>query len=307
VQPAGATATPGVDYTALPLTTVTFGPGETSKDVTVDVVGDTTHEKNETFGLKLSGATGATLADTAATAVIVDDDQTNAAPKPYVWIEDATVVEGNGGVTSLPMQVHLSWPAAGTTSVKVSTANKTASAGTDYTAVSATTVTFAPGQTVKTVPISILGDTSHEKNETFTVKLTNPVGLTAGDPTVTVTIIDDEGPLSVSALDTWVTEGTGSSVTMTFTIVLSAPPGAGETVSVKVQTAGGNAIAGTDYTALPLTTVTFGPNETAKTVSVTVAGDSVKEKSETIGLKLSGTVGVTIADATATGTIVDND
>jgi hypothetical protein len=55
----GGTATSGTDYTALALTTLTFSPGQTFKNVSVQVKGDFASEPNETFFLNLSGATNA--------------------------------------------------------------------------------------------------------------------------------------------------------------------------------------------------------------------------------------------------------
>ncbi|HEX8770620.1 MAG TPA: Calx-beta domain-containing protein, partial [Acidimicrobiales bacterium] len=64
----------GDDYATLGLATVSFGAGETTKTVTVDVTGDTTAENNETFNLVLSTPVGATVSDTSGTASIVNDD-----------------------------------------------------------------------------------------------------------------------------------------------------------------------------------------------------------------------------------------
>jgi chitinase len=59
----------------VPLTTVTFAPGETTKTVNVSVLGDTTHEPNETFNLVLSApSAGTTISDASGTATIVNDD-----------------------------------------------------------------------------------------------------------------------------------------------------------------------------------------------------------------------------------------
>ncbi len=64
-------------------------------------------------------------------------------------------------------------------SVNYSTTDGTAKAGQDYTAVSGGTVTFNPGETSKSAPVTILDDSLAEGNETFTVTLSNPVN---GDP-----------------------------------------------------------------------------------------------------------------------------
>ena len=60
--------------------------------------------------------------------------------------------------------------------VNWATADGTATAGADYTA-RQRTVTFAPGETTKTIDIAVLGDTTNEENETLKVVLSNPIGI----------------------------------------------------------------------------------------------------------------------------------
>ena len=83
--------------------------------------------------------------------------------------------------------------AAGAVSVGWSTANGTASAGSEYTAGSGT-LAFAAGENSKTLTVALLDDTAAEENKTFTVTLHNATGGAAlGDPvTCTVTIVDDD-------------------------------------------------------------------------------------------------------------------
>jgi hypothetical protein len=76
--------------------------------------------------------------------------------------------------------------------VAFSTADGTATAGTDYVAVSGT-LAFAPGVTSRTIEVPLKPDASVESGETFAVTLSGVTGATAGDPlTATVTIADDD-------------------------------------------------------------------------------------------------------------------
>ncbi|MBI3919844.1 MAG: M6 family metalloprotease domain-containing protein, partial [Armatimonadetes bacterium] len=70
-----------------------------------------------------------------------------------------------------------------------------------------------------------------------------------------------------------------------FTVTLSEP--SGSVATVDVTTSDGTAVAGSDYVALPATTVTFSPGETVKTVTVQVKGDTVDEADETFSANLS--------------------
>ncbi len=79
------------------------------------------------------------------------------------------------------------------------------------------------------------------------------------------------------------------------------------TVTVKYATANGTATAGSDYAAVPSTLLTFAPGQTSKTVTVNVAGDTIKETNETFTVNLSGASGATIFDGQGVGTILNDD
>ena len=90
-----------------------------------------------------------------------------------IRVEDARAKEGKDA--SLDFAVTLSRAASGPVSVDYATADGTATAGADYTAASGT-LTFAPGETEKTVSVALLDDAIDEGRETFTLKLSNPRG-----------------------------------------------------------------------------------------------------------------------------------
>ncbi len=182
----GGNATPGVDYSPVGLSTVTFAPNQTTKTVSVGVIGDTGVEKNETFSLVLSAPTGAVLSDTTAVATIVDDDVA-----AHLSVDNVAAAEGNSGNTPLTFTVTRSDNTTGAATVHYATAGGNATAGTDYTAVSGT-LAFAAGETTKTVTVNIAGDTVAEANETFNLVLSVPTGATLSDSTGTATIVNDD-------------------------------------------------------------------------------------------------------------------
>ena len=99
---------------------------------------------------------------------------------------------------------------AGAITVAYSTANGSASAGSDYTGVAGATLSFADGETVKTIRVQTLNDGAVENDETFQVSLNAPTGgATLGSPaTATVTIVDDDDPQKAgqwSGVMTWPT------------------------------------------------------------------------------------------------------
>jgi Calx-beta domain-containing protein len=118
--------------------------------------------------------------------------------KPAISIGDASAAEGNSGTTTVPVPVNLSAATTSTVTVDYATSDGSATAGSDYTAASGT-VTFRPGETQKTIPISIVGDTSIEANETLTVTLSNAVNAKIAAATATVTITNDDTAVAISA------------------------------------------------------------------------------------------------------------
>ena len=103
----------------------------------------------------------------------------------------ATATVAEGGTATL--DIALGFTASSDVTVNVATADGTATAGDDYTAVSET-VTIAAGATRASVQIPTTDDDADEGSETFTVTLSDPSGATLGSPTTaTVTIIDNDG------------------------------------------------------------------------------------------------------------------
>ena len=177
-------ATAGTDYTATS-GTLTFGPTETEKTFTVAITSDTVDELDETFLVNLSNASNATIDDAQATGTITDDDTAT------ISVGDATFPEGNSGSASRTFAVTLSTTSDRTVTVGYRVTNGTATSPADYTA-SAGTLSFAPGDTSKTITVSIKGDTLDEPDETLTATLSNPVNATITDGSATGTITDDD-------------------------------------------------------------------------------------------------------------------
>lgn len=181
------TATAGSDYVAAS-GTITFAAGQTSKTVTVGVVGDTVVESNETLTVTLSNPSGATISRGAATGTIANDDVTS---PPTISIADASRSEGNSGTANMAFIVSLSKASATPVTVRYATSNATAMSGTDYVSTSGT-ITFAAGETSKTINVSILGDTAVEPDEALTVTLSAPSGATLSRAAATGTITNDD-------------------------------------------------------------------------------------------------------------------
>jgi aryl-phospho-beta-D-glucosidase BglC (GH1 family) len=301
---ANGTATAGSDYQAMS-GTITFAPGETQKAVLIPIIPDTLPEADETFFLRFSTPTNATLVDGEGMGTIKDDDGVQTV-LPQLTVGDASVTEGNSGTAALTFTVKLSAASTGAITVAYATSDQTATAGSDYLAASGT-LTFAAGQTQKTVTVQINGDTVYEPDETFLFNLSSPTGATLGRGQAVGKILNDDAAPVVpvaSINDVTVTEGNSGTKVATFTLTLSQP--ASQTVTVAYATSNGTATAGSDYQAVS-GSVTFAPGVTAQTISVTIFGDTVVEANETFSVLLSNPVNATLSTSKGTGTIVDDD
>ncbi len=305
---ANGTATAGTDYTAIPTTTLTFNPGETSKTITVPVNGDNQVELNETFFLNLSNlqanGSNVTLADNQGQGTINNDDSASIA------ITDVTITEGNSGTTNAVFTVTLSNAVDTAVTVNYATANGTATtADNDYTAIATTPLTFNPGETSKTITVAINGDTKVESNETFFVNLSslnaNGRNVTIADNQGQGTIANDDvilPSITLAVSPSSVTEDGTSNLIYTFT-----RSGVTTNLLTVNYSIGGTANNGTDYASIP-TGVTFAANLATATLIVDPTADTTVESNETVALTLATGTGYTVGTTTAvTGTINNDD
>ncbi|MDY3557767.1 autotransporter-associated beta strand repeat-containing protein [Gemmata sp. JC673] len=136
-------------------------------------------------------------------------------------ISGATTVEGNEGTRAVTFTVTLEKPSAQTVTINYATVDETAVAGSDYVAASGT-LTFAPGETSKTITVLVNGDTLAEANETFAVVLSNPVNATLFGLRGIGTIINDDTATSTVVS---VSSGGGTAGTVRLVDPVTGAPG----------------------------------------------------------------------------------
>jgi Calx-beta domain/FG-GAP-like repeat len=225
-------------------------------------------------------------------------------PPPGVSVSDVTVTEGNSGTRAATFTVTLSAAAAGPVTMAYATANGTATANGDYQA-KAGTLTFAPGQTSKTITVLVNGDMTAEADETFLVNLSNATGATIVDSQGVGTIVDDDKLTAISIGDVTKYEGKSGTTKFVFTVSLSKASNAA--VTVNYATANGTAKTNdNDYTAKS-GMLTFAPGQTSKTVTILVKGDKKNEADESFFVNLSRARGAEIDDGQGLGTILNDD
>ncbi|MBD2259218.1 glycoside hydrolase family 9 protein [Pseudanabaena sp. FACHB-2040] len=222
----------GQDFTAKQ-GTLTFAPGETSKNIAIPILNDTRIEPTQTFKVLLSNASQAKILDSQGIGTILDNDTAAPAPTPTpapapaptpaptptpatvlpgLSIGNATLAEGAlsaNGTASALFKVSLSKASSQSVTVGYATQSDSAIAGQDFTAKQGT-LTFAPGETSKDIAISILNDTLVEPTETFKVVLSDASQASIVTAQGTGTILDDDvAPTAPSTSGTPTAPSTG--------------------------------------------------------------------------------------------------
>jgi hypothetical protein len=296
---ANGSALAGSDYVATS-GTLSFAPGEVAKTVKVTLTNDSLPELSEAFNLVLSSLVGATALDAVGTAIIHENDAPQVS-NSKVSVDDVVVGESE---VYADFRVRLDAPNTGTVTVSYQTFNGTALGNLDVVGQSGF-LTFAAGETVKTIRVTLLDNAVAEATENFGLQLFSPsANATLARNIATATIIDNDaatGTPVVSINDFVVDEATREA---SFFITLNRPSAG--VVSMNYATANGSALAGSDYVATS-GTLSFAPGEVAKTVKVTLTNDSLPELSEAFNLVLSSLVGATALDAVGTAIIHEND
>jgi uncharacterized repeat protein (TIGR01451 family) len=302
------TAGIGVDFVSTN-GTLQFAPGVTNLSVAVTVLADAMNETDEMFALNLFSPTNAILLKGQGICTITNDD-----PLPGVFITNQVGrAEGNSGTNNMDFTVFLTEASGQIVTVSFATGVGTAGAGTDYIATSGTLV-FPTNTATRMISVPILGDTTYESNESFTVTinvLTNATNFFAQTNATGVITNDDAPPILIMG-DATVAEGNAGQATAVFTVTLSPASGLEATVNYATSDLSpgtGAAQAGSDYVATN-GSLTFPPGVTTRTVSVLINGDTdgpPAEGNETFFVDLSGEVNAAVAKRRGIGTILNDD
>jgi uncharacterized repeat protein (TIGR01451 family)/uncharacterized delta-60 repeat protein len=310
------TASAGTNYVAITNSTLTFNPGETVKNFTVQILHDPRVTGNLSFAVNLfdpsapaqlfkysSAVVNILDADTGLSfgttdrLVITNADLSTVTNASYSVLKSGT----NVLITILRANAN-----TGTVSVNYATAtnaNDNAIAGVDYGPTSGL-LTFSNNVAIQSFLVPIFNNRQIEGNRTFSVNLFNATGGAQLIPptTATVTIIDDVAGISFSSSNYRVNENGGSAtITVLRTNYLNS------IVSVDYATAN-TPQAGINYSNVS-GTLTFNPGETVKSFTVPVVDDGVLNGDTTVPLSLRNLVGnaVFVNPSAATLTIVETD
>lgn len=295
----------------LPSGTINFDQGELTKTLAIAVAGDSLNEANENFKLVLKNpSTGSVLLTSEVAGVIQNDDV-----RVSIAADQASKLEGQSGNTSFTFTVTREGDLTGTDTVNyVVSGNGTNQAeATDFdgNTFPSGTVSFAAGETSKSITVNISGDSTKENNEGFQVTLNNPsVGVELGTAVAATTITDDDDQLSLSAQTATVSETDAAGATLTYVVNRTGPTNTVTTVDYAVSGNGANPVDGADFIGgtLPSGTLTFNEGETSKTITLNLAGDNNVEQNEGLKLTLSNpSTGTSLDTSELTGTVNNDD
>lgn len=263
------TAVDGQDYDGIS-GTLTFNPGQTTKNLQITIIDDTAIEADERFLLTLSNASAGNLgANTQLQVTIIDND------RPFVRFSrrDTGVVESVG---TFPFGLLLDQAGPDPINVFISSYDRTAIASTpgnagDYEPINQV-VTFQPGETFKAFNITIVDDNISEVTERFLIRIdsVSAAGVRGFPDSVSINIADnDVNPVYFTLTDTTVFEAVGL---LSLPVRLSTPNS--NPVTVDFVTVDGSAVAGVDYVGTN-GTITFAPFTTRQTVIVEIINDTI--------------------------------
>lgn len=298
------TAALGQDYQGNPTGTVTFNSGESNKSIEIPINNDSIDEEDETVTVALSNPTSGLQLSEAANATLVIKDNDN--PPLVQWSTTAFSVNENDDSGQALLMVHLSVASGRPVSITYSVSDETATVERDYQ-VPASTLSFKPGETNKSVAVELLNDTLPEGNETLKVQLTGATNANLGAIQSAELIINDEDGLPSVYLAATTLTVLENSVggTAVVTVTLNTP--ASEPITVDYLTSDGSATAGSDYVAAS-GQLNFAPGELAKSFAIALMDDDQPEVSESINVRLVNSTNATVgAPASATLMILDND
>jgi hypothetical protein len=290
------TATPGVDY--LPLDNpVVIPDGASSVTLDVIVFDDLHVEPTEDIILTILSSTNYNIGSPGQATVQITDDDANSVPAVGFTFSTSSAEENKSPGISVSLSSTSSVPITVDYRIIGGTASNN-----DYT-LPAGPLTFAPGERAKSIPLTIINDTTVEPNETIRLVLFNPTGATLdGIKIHTYTIIDDD-TASVSVTNTAPGASEAGAVG-NFRILRSGATNAPLQVNFQVT---GTASAPADYAPLG-TSVTIPAAVTFVDLPVIPVDDQTVEHGETVVMTLLTAPGAKIVSPNvATVNITDND
>lgn len=301
---AGGTASAGSDYVAYGPETLTFLPGETSRTVSVDLLGDSIVDGNDTLVMGLRNASGGVIR-TSTFLLNLTDNETPAAATSYTIAVTSNDVYENTGTAAYTITRGGDLSAASTSYFRVN--DDTAMAGSDYTGIAGQTLQWGVGESRKVVMVSLLDDAAAESSETIIGEIATDSGFTTGTATATLTLLDND--TAPTGANSYTIASIGNTFESAGVLGYTITRGGDLTITGTsyFRTNGGTATDGADYTSVAGQTLSWGVGEAVKVVTVALADDVGAEGFKTVIGQSATDSGFTTDTGTATVIILDDD
>ncbi len=283
-------AKPAQDYEVQTRTPLRFSSGQRVQFIEITINDDELFEGDETFRIALTNAMHGRRGESTSRVTIEDNE------RPVTVRMEGVTVDESAMEAVLP--VILSGKDGRVRTFNYQTEDGSAVAGEDYTAGMAT-VTIPAGELRREIRVPILDDEIPEPTETFRVVLQG--GEDIPEVSAQVTILDNEGALTVDLDDARASEGDGA---ILLPIRLSRP--SLQAVMVEFASSDGSATEGSDYVSSK-GIVIFEAGSTNGKIRIQILEDTEEEPEETFAVTLSNARHAALGKGTGIGTIVDND
>ncbi len=302
--------TSAADFSGATSGNLTFAAGETSKTISVTVVGDLTPEQVEQFRIVL-GSFSSDISDqirTTATGTIRNDDASFS-------IEPLQGASSEGQAQTFVITRSHSTEQSQTINWQILLNGSADAADLAGQAMSGSVI-FAPGELTKTISIQSSQDVQAEVDETYSVQISlgaGAAGDTLGQATAEGTILNDDAAFNIAAEQVSRAEGQGGSTAFTFTVSRTGDTSGSASVAWRL---GAGAASTADFASadelgdnngLPSGSLVFADGESSKTITVLVSGDTLVEGDESFDIVLGNASGAQIQTGSASSTILNDD
>lgn len=291
------TARAGTEYVPISSGTITVTAGASTGTASVTINDNNWDASaNKSFIVRITGVSHGTFPVTDSTVTINDNEAT---PSASLTTSAVTVSET---AATAPMTITVPYTSEVDIDVSFATANGTAEAGSDYTAITSTT-TITNGTTSRVVSVGLIDNSYYSGNQAFTFSLTGQTPGSLGATTLTTLTLTDSEAVPTVTLGTPAAQTEGNTpVAIAASIsYLSEVP-----IVVNYTTQDGTAVAGSDYTAAT-SSVTIPARATSATISVNLRENTYYSGQQAFTVRITSQSPGPANTNSTTVTINDND
>ncbi len=300
-----------------PSGTAYFSANESSKTISIFVNGDIVQESDENFYVLLTDPVGGTIDPDASSSwgTILNDDSSSSSVFS-VLASAAELTEGNSGSKIFTFNVLRSIDVSSAATIKWSVIGLDTTNGADFAGgtLPTGTLSFAAGESQKTIEILVNGDTDPESDEIFNVTLSSPSSGKIDPAFITASgkIISDDGSagqsiFSILANNATQWEGSSGSKPFTFTVKRTNFSSSDATIYWSLTSSANPSP--DDFQGSTSGMLSFTAGESSKTLTIYVNGDTTQELDETFTVFIVEPSTGTISPfySSANGTILNDD